>query len=132
MQLSTFSRAAAFAALTSLLVVGAPTALWLQDRRALARIQAESAKVRAVNEYQRRLFQSADPTADGRDVRVADVLDRAADALRDAYLDPINVLQIELLARSRSGDQHEVTAERLRRALLLSVNGVAAGLRNTG
>ena len=53
-------------------------------------------------------------------------------AVRDAYLDPINVLQIELLARSRSGDQHEVTAERLRRALLLSVNGVAAGLRNTG
>jgi phosphoenolpyruvate carboxylase len=48
--------------------------------------------------------------------------------VRNPYVDPINLVQVELLRRSRSGKADET----LERALLVTMNGIAAGLRNTG
>ncbi len=48
--------------------------------------------------------------------------------VRNPYVDPINLVQVELLRRLRSGGPDEV----LERALLVTMNGIAAGLRNTG
>jgi len=47
---------------------------------------------------------------------------------RSPYIDPLNHLQVELLRRYRAGG----TQERTRRAILLTINGIAAGLRNSG
>jgi phosphoenolpyruvate carboxylase len=44
------------------------------------------------------------------------------------YLDPLNHLQVELIKRHRSG----ATDDRVRRNIHLTINGIAAGLRNTG
>jgi phosphoenolpyruvate carboxylase len=47
---------------------------------------------------------------------------------RLAYIDPLNHLQVELIKRYRSGR----TGERVRRGIHLTINGIAAGLRNSG
>ncbi|HQR50791.1 MAG TPA: phosphoenolpyruvate carboxylase [Methylophilaceae bacterium] len=44
------------------------------------------------------------------------------------YLDPLNHLQVEMIRRHRSG----ATDERVKRNIHLTINGIAAGLRNTG
>jgi len=48
--------------------------------------------------------------------------------LRMPYVEPLNHVQIELIRRRRAGDDDP----RVREGILLSVNGVAAGLRNSG
>jgi phosphoenolpyruvate carboxylase len=60
------------------------------------------------------------------------VLRRSID-VRNPYVDPINLLQVELLRRLRqSSDARAEDEVWLRRALLVTINGIAAGMRNTG
>jgi phosphoenolpyruvate carboxylase len=55
------------------------------------------------------------------------VLRRSID-VRNPYVDPINLVQVELLRRLRASD----TDPRVRDAFVVTVNGIAAGMRNTG
>jgi phosphoenolpyruvate carboxylase len=48
--------------------------------------------------------------------------------VRNPYVDPINLVQIEVVRRLRQGDHDP----RLRDAFVVTVNGIAAGMRNTG
>lgn len=48
--------------------------------------------------------------------------------LRNPYVDPMSLLQLELLRRKRAGEQSAT----LDRAITATINGISAGLRNTG
>jgi phosphoenolpyruvate carboxylase len=50
---------------------------------------------------------------------------------RNPYIDPINLLQIELLRRLRQAEDAEPSPE-VWEAFVMTVNGIAAGMRNTG
>jgi phosphoenolpyruvate carboxylase len=51
---------------------------------------------------------------------------------RFPYLDPLNHLQVELMRRYRQRREGDPSNERMQRGIHLSINGIAAGLRNTG
>ena len=51
---------------------------------------------------------------------------------RTPYLDPLSLIQVELLRRLRQSPADSPDANALRQAVLLSINGVAAGMQNTG
>jgi len=59
------------------------------------------------------------------------VLQRSIE-VRNPYVDPMSYLQVELLARNREGKASPEDQEKLLYAILLTINGVAAGMRNTG
>lgn len=53
--------------------------------------------------------------------------------VRNPYVDPLNYLQVDMLRRLRAQpDPEGKAAQELREVLVLTINGIAAGLRNTG
>jgi phosphoenolpyruvate carboxylase len=72
-------------------------------------------------------------TVTGHDRLLANrhVLSRAV-TLRDPYVDALSFLQLRALATLREDDPAPEDRDRIERLLLLTVNGVAAGLQNTG
>jgi len=58
---------------------------------------------------------------------------RQAVHLRNPYVDPLNYIQVETLQRLRTLDDRDgEEARALREVMALTINGIAAGLRNTG
>ena len=51
---------------------------------------------------------------------------------RFPYIDPLHHLQVELVRRYRAGENRANTDDKVRRGIHISINGIAAGLRNTG
>ena len=60
-------------------------------------------------------------------------MDSESIQLRNIYTDPLNVLQAELLHRSRKAEEEGLDPDpRVEQALMVTIAGVAAGMRNTG
>jgi phosphoenolpyruvate carboxylase len=121
---------------------------WPHFRSSIQLIEMVLAKTdaRIAAEYDRRLVPASLAPL-GRELRarldraIACVLDITGDAelltsnpvlrrsidVRNPYVDPINLVQVELLRRVRAGGD-ALTRE----ALMITINGVAAGMRNAG
>jgi len=53
--------------------------------------------------------------------------------LRNPYVDPLNYIQVDVLRRLRAlAEPDGPVAEELREVMVMTINGIAAGLRNTG
>ena len=83
---------------------------------------------RICDEHERTVEEVLRLTGERRVLDRQPELQRALE-VRQSYLDPLCRLQVSLLGRLRASD---TPPPMLRRALLLTVNGIAAGLRNTG
>jgi phosphoenolpyruvate carboxylase len=78
-------------------------------------------------ELRRTVARVLDVTGDSELLERDPVLRTTLD-IRENYLGPLHQLQIDLLVRFRGGEQDA----QLENALMLTVNGIAAGMRNTG
>ena len=92
--------------------------------------EIERIRVHLLAEFERTVDALRRILGFGRLLERLPVLRRSID-LRNPYVDALSFLQVELLRRRREG-QHPEDDDALLRAILRSINGVAAGMRNTG
>jgi phosphoenolpyruvate carboxylase len=100
----------------------------------LAPDQASAAKIfsRIRDEFRRTCDTVLEISGHGR-LLEADPVTQNAIRLRNPYLDPLNYLQVEILRRLRAlPDPECAEAQALREVVVLTINGIAAGLRSTG
>ncbi|BDZ41735.1 hypothetical protein GCM10025865_10340 [Paraoerskovia sediminicola] len=100
--------------------------LALGDRDDLAEMVL--GELRLTREWVLKITGSAWPLQNRR------VLGRAVQ-LRSPYVDALSLIQVRALSALRNGGDEglsEATTDQLRHLLLLTVNGVSAGLQNTG
>ncbi len=96
--------------------------------RALA--QAQFDRIRA--EYDRTVAALLSVTRHTELMQADPVIQRSIQ-LRNPYVDPLNYLQVEMLRRVRAlSNQDGAEAQAVREVIVLTINGIAAGLRNTG
>jgi phosphoenolpyruvate carboxylase len=70
---------------------------------------------------------------DQRELMENDPILRYSVRQRNPYIDPMNYIQVSLLRRLRAlPDPEAKEAQPIRQAIFLTINGIAAGLRNTG
>jgi phosphoenolpyruvate carboxylase len=68
-----------------------------------------------------------------QDLMDGDAVIQRSVQLRNPYVDPLNYLQVEMLRRLRAlSDPDGPEAERHREVIVITINGIAGGLRNTG
>jgi len=105
------------------------------DRRIAARYMAlggrDDLARQVLEEYDLTLERLLGVTGHSRLLESRRVLSRAVE-LRNPYVDALSHLQLRALRTLRAGGASPEDRERLERLLLLTVNGVAAGLQNTG
>ncbi|MDT5037540.1 MAG: hypothetical protein QOE03_2725, partial [Micromonosporaceae bacterium] len=84
------------------------------------------------DEYDRSVAEVLAITGESKLLERQPVLRRTL-GVRDTYLQPLHHLQVSLLTRYRGVAIRRVAADpAMERALLTTVNGIAAGMRNTG
>ena len=83
------------------------------------------------DEFERTVRMLNRLTGQSRLLETSPVLRRSID-LRNPYVDALSFLQVELLGRLRTMSETDPARPQAQEAILRSVNGIAAGLRNTG
>jgi len=99
--------------------------------RAYRQLAEDDALGRQLEERFRRCVERVCEVVEGELLANEPRLQRSI-ALRNPYIEPIHRLQVELLRKARTLPDGEDLPPQLERALLMSLHGIAAGMRNTG